>query len=276
MRIAAITDIHGNLAALQAVLQDIARRGADVTVNLGDILSGPLQADETADCLMPLNLPTLAGNHERQLLAVCAQPRERWDTRSSDGFSATQMQAHHLAWLRSLPMHLWLGGEVLLVHGTPRSDDEYNLETVLPALQMSFDGDDQEVGEDAVPGTRAATLLELRERFFGPDGQALRASQAGLILCGHTHVPRACTVDGVLIVNPGSVGLPGFDHDMPHLHYVETYTPHARYALLEKTLAGWQCEHVAVPYAHEPQAQLAAQRGRPDWAVALRTGRMSL
>ncbi|XXY33244.1 metallophosphoesterase [Sorangium sp. So ce233] len=47
VRIAAVSDIHGNLAALEAVLADIARRGADVTVNLGDILSGPLQPHET-------------------------------------------------------------------------------------------------------------------------------------------------------------------------------------------------------------------------------------
>src|SRR2546423_1906731 len=67
MKIAAISDIHGNLPALDAVLADIAAQGVDVTVNLGDILSGPLWITETADRLRALDLPTLAGNHERQL-----------------------------------------------------------------------------------------------------------------------------------------------------------------------------------------------------------------
>ena len=68
MRIAAISDIHGKLWALEAVLADIERRGVDMTVNLGDILSSPLKPRETAQRLMPLDLPTISGNHERQVL----------------------------------------------------------------------------------------------------------------------------------------------------------------------------------------------------------------
>ena len=74
MKVAAISDIHGNLPALDAVLADIATQSVDVIVNLGDILSGPLWGAATADRLMPLELPTIAGNHERQLLTL---PRER-------------------------------------------------------------------------------------------------------------------------------------------------------------------------------------------------------
>ena len=70
MKIAALSDIHGNLFALDAVLADIERRGADLIVNLGDILSGPLLPRETADRLMALQLPTVRGNHERQVLSM--------------------------------------------------------------------------------------------------------------------------------------------------------------------------------------------------------------
>src|ERR1700735_2440249 len=70
MKIAAISDIHGNLHALDAVLADIERRGVDLIVNLGDILSGPLLPRETADRLMALELPTISGNHERQVLTM--------------------------------------------------------------------------------------------------------------------------------------------------------------------------------------------------------------
>ena len=74
MKLAVISDIHGNLLALRAVLADIARQGVDQTVNLGDILSGPLQPAETADLLMTCNFPTIRGNHERQLLALLDRP----------------------------------------------------------------------------------------------------------------------------------------------------------------------------------------------------------
>jgi hypothetical protein len=69
MKIAALSDIHGNLSALDAVLADIRAIGVDLIVNLGDILSGPLYPNETADRLIPLGLPTIRGNHERQVLA---------------------------------------------------------------------------------------------------------------------------------------------------------------------------------------------------------------
>ena len=65
MRIAVISDIHGNLAALDEVLADIARRGADLTVNLGDICASPLWPRETFERLEDLKLSTVRGNHDR-------------------------------------------------------------------------------------------------------------------------------------------------------------------------------------------------------------------
>ncbi len=68
MRLAVIADIHGNLLALDAVLADIAARGVDLTVNLGDCVSGPLWPAETAARLMALGLPTVRGNHDRWVI----------------------------------------------------------------------------------------------------------------------------------------------------------------------------------------------------------------
>ena len=65
MKIAAIADIHGNVDALDAVLTDIERHQPDLIVNLGDSFSSPLLAGETAERLMPLDLPTVRGNHDR-------------------------------------------------------------------------------------------------------------------------------------------------------------------------------------------------------------------
>lgn len=85
MKIAIISDIHGNLLALQAVLADIALQGVDQTVNLGDSLSGPLQPAETADLLMAKDFVTIKGNHERQLLEVLKRPVDQIDPLGSDG-----------------------------------------------------------------------------------------------------------------------------------------------------------------------------------------------
>ena len=68
MRIALVSDIHGNLPALEAVIEDTRRRAVTAVVNLGDSLSGPLLPLDTARFLMKQDWVQLAGNHERQLL----------------------------------------------------------------------------------------------------------------------------------------------------------------------------------------------------------------
>ena len=246
MRIAAISDIHGNLAALDAVLADIARRGVDVTVNLGDIVSGHLQPRETAARLMALALPTIRGNHERQLLADPARMGV------SDAYARAQLLPEQMAWIDALPATLRLRHDVLLVHGTPTSDLVYFLDTVTPQ------------------GSRAATMAEVAQRA----GDAA----AALILCGHTHMPRSITLpDGRLIVNPGSVGLQAYDDDHLYPHVMENGTPHARYAIVEDDAQGrWHAQFHQVEYDWETQARLALAHGRPDWVVPLRSGRVGM
>ena len=255
MKIAIISDIHGNLLALQAVLTDIARQGVAQTVNLGDILSGPLQPAETADLLMEQNFPTIRGNHERQLLALLQQPAGAIDPATSDGYAASQISSAQAAWLEALPVSMELNSDVWLYHGTPQSDLQYWLETVVPGFAQGNG-----------PGVRAATPAEVAERM----GSATHP----VMLCGHTHLPRRVACGDVLVVNPGSVGLPAYDDDHPYPHVIENGAPHARYALLEKTRQGWQVDLRAVPYDHLAQARVATRRQRPDWAHALATGRM--
>jgi predicted phosphodiesterase len=260
MKFAAISDIHGNLHALQAVLADIDREGVGQIVNCGDTLGGPLESAKTADVLMARGMPMIAGNHERQLLTLPADQLNR-----SDACTASEINAAHRAWLHRAPPTLWLAEDVFICHGTPTSDVHYWLETVT--------GD---FGQHGSLGVRAASQAEVMQRL----GRGEHTRRASLIVCGHTHVPRVVQVaspdDGhaITIVNAGSVGLPGYDDVHPHRHVIETGSPHARYALMVKTHQGWQVQLRSVPYDAEPMAQLAEERGRDDWARPLRTGRI--
>jgi Icc-related predicted phosphoesterase len=127
VRIAAISDVHGNLAALDAVMADVAGQRVDVVVDLGDLLSGGVQPRETADRLMELDLPTVAGNHERQLLTL---PRERMG--ASDRLAHDTITDRHRAWLAGLPPTLQPADGVLAFHGSPTDDLVHLLETATP------------------------------------------------------------------------------------------------------------------------------------------------
>lgn len=262
MRLAVVSDIHGNLPALDAVCADIAACAADAVINLGDGLSGPLWPLQTAQRLMALGWPTLAGNHERQILT---QPRERMSP--ADRHAAEQLDNRALAWLRSQPATLWWSGEVYACHGTPASDVHYWLETVIPGFDRSL--------PHAAPGVRAATVEEAQARLAGAGVSQAGVSRARVALCGHSHMPRQLQLPGgPLVVNPGSVGLQAYDDAHPHLHLIETGSPHARWALLTPGADGWQAELRRVAYDWEAAAAQAERNGRGDWADALRTGRV--
>lgn len=236
--LAILSDIHGNLPALEAVIADARNAGATAFINLGDSLSGPLWPAETADLLMREDWPTIAGNHERQLLT---HSLERMN--ASDRFARGCLSEAHLAWLAAQPETLRLDG-ALCVHGSPRRDVEH--------LIHSVEG----------IGLRDASDAEIVERL---DGAA-----AALILCGHTHVPRVVTlVDGRRIANPGSVGLQAYTDDHPAFYAVENGDPLARYALV----SGTTVDLCAIPYDHLSAAAKAVREGREDWAEALRSGR---
>lgn len=244
MHIAILSDIHGNLPALMAVVEDMKHRRVDAVVNLGDSLSGPLFPLETARFLMAQDWINLAGNHERQLITLDSRHRGL-----SDEYAYSQLGEEEFKWIHTLKSWYRFNAEVILCHGTIDSDIEYFLETVEPKC------------------FRAASQDEIETR--------LGKVSADLIACGHTHVPRvARTTSGQLIVNPGSVGLPAFSDIHPHPHTVETGSSDARYAIAERRNDVWTCVHIAVPYDHQNMAALALSRGRSDWAAALSNGRM--
>lgn len=245
MRIAAVSDIHSNVYALQAVLDDIRQRGADYRVNLGDILYGPIAPKATYDLLMQEQLITIRGNQDRQIYD--ATPEEIADNPTM-AFILQDLGEEPLQWMRELPFDHQLTDDVYLCHGTPTDDLIYLLEDV---------------------SSGKAHLRHEDEIIKLLDGQS-----SGLILCGHTHTPRSVyTSTGQLIVNPGSVGLPAYTDDEPVLHSMENFSHHASYAMLEHNGHCWIVNHIKVPYDYEAAAKDAMARGRGDWEHFLRTGR---
>jgi putative phosphoesterase len=242
VRLAVLADIHGNFLALEAVHADLLKRAPDVIVNLGDNVSGPLQAAATADFLMDQDWIHIRGNHDRQLL-----DREPARMGPSDRAAHAQLSQRHKDWLANLPPTQMLEDEILLCHGSPANDLQYLLEEV--------DGD----------RVRLASTACIKEK--------LGEVQARLVLCGHTHVPRLVSLPGgIRIVNPGSVGLPAYDDTWTAPHYVETGSPHARYAIIDWGSKATRVELIAVEYDWESAAREAARNNRPEWAYALTTG----
>lgn len=248
MIFAAIADVHGNCAALRAVLEDIAALGLREIVNLGDNLSGPLEAAQTADLMLLLDMNavlTVRGNHDRYLIETPADALGR-----SDAHARAQLAPRHLDWLRKLPFSAVYRDEAFLCHATPQRDDVYWLEAVSPEGHVFL-----------------KPLEEIEALAEGIDQP--------LILCGHSHIPRAVQLsDGRLIVNPGSVGCPAYHEDTPVRHKVEAGHAMASYAVLEKGSAGWVPHFRNVTYDNMAMSRLAAENGRADWALALALGRV--
>jgi predicted phosphodiesterase len=245
MKIAALADIHSNVYALEAVIGDAGKRSADLMVNLGDTLYGPMAPRATYDKLMEHGVVTIRGNQDR--LIYEATPGEI-ESNPTLEFIIEDLGQAPLDWMKSLPFDCQLTDGIYLCHGTPTNDLAYLLENV----------------ESGYPRVRDdAEILELL------NGQASK-----VIICGHTHMPRTVELStGQLVVNPGSVGLPAYTDEEPVPHSMENFSPHASYAMVEKVEAGWMVEHIKVAYDHHRSARDAARLGRRDWAHFLTTGR---
>lgn len=244
-KIAIISDIHGNVLALDEVVADIKRSGIETVVNLGDHLSGPLWPKETIQYLMSTDWIQISGNHDRHLID------HHPDTLGlSDQYAFRLLDDAEKEWLRALPRTIVLHNDLFLFHGTPSSDSVYLLETI-------------EHGR-----ARLATRTEIKQR--------LGSAKSRVILCGHSHIPRVVEIDqSIFIVNPGSVGLQAYEEDLPEPHVMETGSPHARYAVLKRENNRWIVELITVPYDHDKAAQQARKNNRLDWQLGLQTGYMS-
>jgi predicted phosphodiesterase len=182
MRVAVLDDIHGNLPALEAVLQEVRRARVDRIVVGGDLVVGPMTR-ECLEHLSNLDIPVefLYGNGEVAVLQVMAgrepaavpeahRPTIRW--------TAAQLQPEHervlAAWPKTIRLAIDGIGDTIFCHGTPR--------------------DENEIFTKLTPDDR---LLPIFDPLHVP-----------LVVCGHTHMQFDRRIGTTRVVNAGSVGMP--------------------------------------------------------------------
>ncbi|MFK4306467.1 putative phosphoesterase [Bacillus sp. RC242] len=242
MKIAIISDIHGNSHALKSVLKDITRRKVEMIINLGDSVYGPLDPLGAIEILMSNEMIHIKGNCDRMLW----EPIQEQSATLT--FVQNQLTKNHIDWLKQHPSQ-FIVDDILFCHGTPTSDEVYLLE------EMDENG----------------AVLKSEKNIM----DQLQNIEQKIIVCGHTHIPRVVYLaNGKIIINPGSVGLPAYKDELPVLHKMESGTPHAKYVVIEKNFGEWIIEQISVPYNWEEAAGLAVQQERQDWAQALKTGKV--
>lgn len=246
MRLAVIADIHGNILALEAVLADLERQRVDRIVDLGDRVAGPLWPGETFRRLAALGIEGVRGNHDR---VVGENPRAGMGP--SDAFAHDALTPAERAALAALPVQREFAPGIAGFHATPAHDERYLLDDIAEGRLMR------------------APLEKIAARLGPPP--------AGIVLMGHSHRPDMVRLpDGTFLINPGSVGDPGYEDSTGRRHVSEAGTPHARYAILDLS-AGAAMPDVtfrAIAYDFGRAARRAEENGRPEWAHALRTGFM--
>lgn len=194
MRLALISDIHGNLPALEAVLGEIAGENIDEILCLGDVAVGP-QPGETLDRVRELGCPVVLGNwdayfihgfpsHESEIGRQLVEMGEWW---------AGQLTSKQRAFIETFAEELKRPGLVAF-HGSPRSYEDFIYATT-PDSELT---------------------------------QMLDGTRAPLLAGGHTHFSMVRHFDGALFVNPGSVGLPFAKQEE-----VMRISPWAEYAIVD-------------------------------------------
>jgi putative phosphoesterase len=184
MRVAIFSDIHGNLPALEAVLEDIHRRPFDAVYCLGDLVGYAPFPNEVTERIRREQIPTIMGNYDDGVgfdrdECGCAyrEDDERRRGQQSLEWTKARVTAENKAFLRTLVPEIRtdIGGKrLLLVHGSPRKMNEYLFED------------------------RPVSSFE----------RLAASSKADVVVFGHTHKPYTKRIGDVWFVNVGSVGKP--------------------------------------------------------------------
>lgn len=236
MKIAVMSDIHGNLAALEAVLTDIESKEVDTVCCAGDLVGyGPFPY-EVIGLIQEKTIPCVSGNYDHaignsRIVCRCRYKDEEWAQIGADSIRWTLKNITEMnkEYLRELPFELAVGTEnhgVRIVHGSPRRNYEY----------LDADMDD----------------TALNRLIF--------TCITDVLVCGHTHIPYVRKIGDKLLVNAGSVGLPKHGD------------PRAAYCIIELN-GGAEAKICYVEYDFESTASAIIKRGLPaQLAEVVKTG----
>ncbi|WP_372751236.1 metallophosphoesterase [Labilibaculum sp.] len=240
--IAVVSDIHGNSFALQEVLKDIKERGITTIINLGDSLYGPLDPKGTYELIVNNSIQSISGNQDRLIV-------ENWDAKSDYitlEYVKSQLDENMLHWLQSLASDQSVNDEIYCCHASPHSDSVYLLEQLVADKVSTKNKEELD-----------ALLSHIKQ---------------GIVCCGHSHVSKIVRTAKKVIVNPGSVGLPAYDDELPIYHKMENHKPNSNYVVMKKSHDSLKLNRISVEYDFEEAASLAEQNHRDDWAKWIRTG----
>lgn len=241
MKIAVLSDIHGNKDALKAVLEDIKYRGIDKIYNLGDTLYGPLFPLETYEMIKNTNIKSISGNCDRILLASSSE-------NPTVQYVINVLSEEHKSWLINLPFSIQTD-DFYFCHASPENDELYMLNEITP---------------NGVALKQTEEIMKL-----------VKDIPQNIIFCGHSHFPTIVYLpNNKIIINPGSVGLPAYEEAEPFYYKMESGTPFANYTVVEKRNGEWMIEQLSIPYDTKVAIKQSEVQNRSDWARALKCGRV--
>ncbi|MGE7674000.1 metallophosphoesterase family protein [Lysinibacillus sp. NPDC094403] len=241
MKIAVISDTHGNKDALKAVLEDIKYRRIDKIYNLGDTLYGPLFPLETYEIIKSTDIKSVSGNCDRILLQSSSE-------NPTVQYVIDMLTEEHKSWLMNLPFSIQTD-DFYFCHASPENDELYMLNEITP---------------------NGVTLKQPEEIM-----KLVKDIPQHIIFCGHSHFPTTIYLpNNKIIINPGSVGLPAYEEVEPFYYKIESGTPFANYTVVEKRNGEWIIEQLSIPYDTTEVIKQSEGQHRSDWARALKYGRV--
>lgn len=217
MKIAVLSDIHGNLPAFNAVLKDIKRMGVDKFIIAGDHIVDCPQPNEVLNIIKGLDAYVIRGNREEYILNYHKGFRNEWKT------------------------HKQMAATVWTYNVVDRDNLKY-IEGLKPQLKISLPGTDEirvvhgsawNISEELYPDKHPERL----ER-------TVKSLKEPVLICGHTHHPWSRMVHGKLVINPGSVGVPFNKNSC------------AEYAVLTWVEGKWTVSHFQAEYDLKELEQL--------------------
>jgi diadenosine tetraphosphatase ApaH/serine/threonine PP2A family protein phosphatase len=238
MKFAVVSDIHSNWQALEAVLADMPH--VDEVLCLGDVVGYGANPNQCLDLVREKGWPTLVGNHDRACTDVDILEWFNEDAARAIEWTVGRLGADRLGWLAALPDTNEIGGEVLLVHGSPRDHIyEYILDAPTAEANLALiDGQVCFHGHTHVPGI-----------FRHEGGRLVHEYEVGTFKLSSSE-----------LVNPGSVGQP------------RDGVPDASYAIWDRSAGTFEFRRV--PYDREGAKKAIRDAKLPDrFADRLDTGR---